>query len=286
MEPWRIALLPDTQVYSRLHPEIFEAQTRWIMENRDRLNIACTLHLGDITDHNTPEQWENARCALEPLTDCVSCLGNHDYGENGATDSRETLAHRYLRPAPAAQLFDPSRLDNSFRLFEALDGSEWLVISLEFGPRAEIVEWASEVAAEHADRHAILLTHAYLYDDGTRYDWSNRRDQKWSPYLYGVAEGPGGVSDGEDLWRKLVSRHPNFRFVFCGHVLGCGAASLTSPGPGGPVHQVLANYQMNECGGGGFLRLVEMHPDGRILMRSYSPWRDEWLRDPLHEFEL
>ena len=56
------------------------------------------------------------------------------------------------------------------------------------------------------DRHAILLTHAYLYSDETRYDWPVRqREQNWNPNGYGVAK-LAPVNDGEALWQKLVSR--------------------------------------------------------------------------------
>src|SRR5690606_15582566 len=130
-------------------------------------------------------------------------------------------------------------------------------------------EWANEVVARYPDHHAILITHAYLYSDGTRYDWAARgRDQTWNPNAYGIGTDPEqnrhGVNDGEALWQKLVSRHPQFVFTFNGHVLHDGIGHLESRGAGGSVvHQMLVNYQCGVTpdrrnGGGGFLRLVEV----------------------------
>src|SRR5688572_4917066 len=53
-KPFTLVLLPDTQVYSHSYPEIFRAQTEWIVEEADR--ITFVLHQGDITDHNSDEE--------------------------------------------------------------------------------------------------------------------------------------------------------------------------------------------------------------------------------------
>src|SRR4249919_2658117 len=54
-----IAVLPDTQFYSERFPETYQAQTKWIVENRESYRIAYVLHLGDIVNHNKPWQWKN-----------------------------------------------------------------------------------------------------------------------------------------------------------------------------------------------------------------------------------
>ena len=55
-----IVALPDTQKYAKANPEGFLAQTEWLVANRRSRNIACAVHLGDITDNNKPEQWDLA----------------------------------------------------------------------------------------------------------------------------------------------------------------------------------------------------------------------------------
>src|SRR5688572_12658383 len=55
-----VAVLPDTQHYSETYPATFRAQTEYVAANRKARNIACVLHLGDITNRNTVAEWENA----------------------------------------------------------------------------------------------------------------------------------------------------------------------------------------------------------------------------------
>ena len=62
-----LAVLPDTQFYCESYPHHFYNQTKWIVDNDDRQNIKFMLHLGDITNRNTPEQWEVAQRAIDAL---------------------------------------------------------------------------------------------------------------------------------------------------------------------------------------------------------------------------
>jgi hypothetical protein len=75
------------------------------------------------------------------------------------------------------------------------------------------------------------------------------------------------------LWQNLVKKHRGIFLVLSGHVLGNGTGTLASRGDGGNlVQQVLVNYQMLEDGGLGYLRLLELVPDGRtVQMKSFSP---------------
>jgi len=131
-----------------------------------------------------------------------------------------------------------------------------------------------------------------MYFDETRYDWDARGSgQSWNPYAYGTASDPDGTNDGEDLWENLVSRH-NVAFVFSGHVLGDGTGRLTSVGAdGNVVHQLLANYQSGVAGsvngGNGFLRLMEVMPDGHnVRVRTYSPFTDTFKTESDQYFHL
>jgi calcineurin-like phosphoesterase family protein len=293
---WRFAILPDTQIYSRKYPDLFEAQCRWLAENAESQRILFALHEGDIVNDNLPEQWEVAERALRMMDGrlpYVLALGNHDYGPGGSASDRTTLVHNYFTAAELESrpgfggVFEPGRIDNSFHVFETPTGP-WLVLALEFGPRDEVVAWADSVLASHASMPAILVTHAYLYYDDTRYDRPTRPDQMWSPYDYGVSTQPGGVNDGEELYQGLVRRHDSIQLVFNGHVLDDGTARLTSPQDGGSfVHQILANYQNRSRGGDGYLRLVEVDTNlARIRVRTYSPVFDLYRYDDADSFDL
>lgn len=293
---WTLVLLPDTQLYAQDHPDIFTAQTRWIVENHENRNIALVLHEGDITNNNKPPQWGNARFSMSLLNGVVPYAlapGNHDYGPGGSASTRETLLNVFFPVALFEDLptfggvFEEGKLDNSYHLFTA-GGRDWLVLALEWGPRDEVVEWAGQILKKYPKRTAMVVTHAYMYFDETRYDHATRPEQNWNPHKYATAKLPGGVNDGQELWDKLISRHKNVAFVFSGHVLGDGAAYLASEGlHGNVVHQLLANYQMRPQGGEGYLRLMEFLADGKtVQVKTYSPYLDKYLTDDQQQFVL
>lgn len=288
-DAFTVVVLPDTQNYSEKFPEQFVAQTEWIVAQQKARNIACVLHLGDITNRNTPEEWKNAVSAMSRLDGKLPyfmAVGNHDYSEGGACRDRSTRFNEYFPLAKYRELpnfggvydKEPERFENSYHLFSA-GGRDFLVLSLEFGPRADVVRWANEVAAKHRDRSAILVTHAYMYYDETRYDWAQYGGKQfWNPHAYAVAKATGDdVSDGEELWRKLVSRHDHFILTLNGHVLNDGLGRLTSPTPSGrQVPQVLVNFQMKPNGGDGWLRLLEFRSDrSTVQATDYSPTRNQ-----------
>jgi 3',5'-cyclic AMP phosphodiesterase CpdA len=296
-------VLPDTQFYSQLYPEVFHRQTEWIAAHRDAFNIRFVAHEGDITQRNTEVEWRNARAAMGVLNRAgipyAILPGNHDLGSNQPPTARDrfTLLNNFFRPddyssSEAAGLFEPGKLENSWHAFTTPTGN-FLVIALEYGPRNRVLQWANAIVASKPEHQTIIVTHAYLYQDHTRYDWTARRqEQKWNPKGSELAQD-GDANDGEDMWRKLISRHSNINFVLSGHVLESGTGYLASPGQGGNVvHQILANYQRG-CtpdrgyGGGGFLRLMQFLPDGRtVRVKTYSPWYDRWLHDPAHNLNL
>lgn len=284
-----IAVLPDTQHYSEKYPDNYLAQTRWIVEQKKPRNIAAVLHLGDITNKNTLPEWSNALKAMQQLDGEVPyfmCPGNHDYSDGGGCKDRTTHMPEYFRVKdhqsrptfggvfPA----EPDRFENSFHKF-AVGDRHFIVLALEFGPRHEVVKWANEVAAQHPHHEAILITHAYMYYDDTRYNWKHfGTHQTWNPHNYAVAKATkDNVMDGEELWHHLVAKQPNFILTLNGHVLNDGLGRTVSTTPRGrDIPQVLVNYQMKPNGGDSWLRLLEFRPDRRTVeVWDYSPTRNQ-----------
>jgi hypothetical protein len=291
-----VVVLPDTQYYAAAHPEILEAQVRWIAKRRAADRIAFVVHEGDIVDADEPRQWETAARSLHELDGVVPYVlsaGNHDYRRRGAQISRETAINEYFPAAWFAQTswfmgtFEPGHIENSFEIVAA-PGGTWLILSLEFGPRDAVLSWADQIARRYGATPAILVTHAYLDSDGARYDHVARPDQMWNPHRYLGDGRAGDVNDGEEIWRKLVSPNDNIRFVLCGHDLADGVGRLTSARPdGSTVHQLLANYQTGALGGEGFLRLMRFHPDERkVVVRTYSPFAGRFKTEPDNQFTL
>jgi len=338
---WTMVVIPDTQNYSTNHPEIFSEVTQWIADNEDR-NIALTLHVGDITNRNNTTEWTRAKNAISNLDGEVPYIlstGNHDVGPGGGAGDRSTLFNDYfdesLYSDPQGNLTyenleiveqfedvsrfgtgpDNQTLENTAYEFTAPDGREMLIFSLEWGVRQEVVDWANTVAAqaEYEDHTAILLTHAYLFRDNERYDWTNQNTandgpdgvthsgsaQAANPHTYGTADTNDGdplndTNDGEELWLELVSQHDSFELTFNGHVLVGGQLGFRQDaGSGGQaVHQMLFNAQGDANGGDGWIRLLEFLPDGEtVQVKTYSPYRDRlgldpWRTDAANQFVI
>lgn len=296
---WSLVLLPDTQKYSLLYPETFVRQTQWIARNKDKYNIRYVLHLGDITDANTDIEWRNAEKAfgeLDGKVPYVLATGNHDYytADNDPV-WHECGLNKYFSPSKFKNwptfggVMKENDTANSYHLFSA-GGIDWIILALEFAPRNATVQWASQVLAKYPERTAILVTHAYLYNDGTRYNFAKKKNsQYWNPHAiakkYNYPNLP--VNDGEELWQKLVRKN-SFAMVVNGHVLGSGLGFLASTNDRGKTtYQMLVNYQVRKRGGDGYLRILEFLPDGRTVhVKSYSPLRDKYLDDASNQFSF
>jgi hypothetical protein len=313
--PYSVVVLPDTQYYSSSWPDIFLSQTRWVVDNREAQQIAFLLHTGDIVDSDIPAQWAPASQSLHLLDGEVPyaiTAGNHDYFNLA---DRMGLINTYFPPSHFAQYpwfggtFEPGHVENSFNLFH-VGSTRWLVVAIEFGPRDEALAWANDVLHLFRDTPAIIITHAYLYRDGTRYNIAGP-GQQFNPHAYIMMGQPGSsVNDGEEMWRKLIEPNLNVKLVFSGHdVSGYGippgtASRLTSTrADGSTVHQILANYQTctgAPCdvyddgtgartvrGGDGFLRILRFSPaDKTISFSTYSPYIDRSLTDDGNQFVL
>jgi Calcineurin-like phosphoesterase len=315
------AVLPDTQYYSSCRSPHLSAQANWLVRHLQSQNIGLALTLGDLTDHNSPEEWQFFRDGVRPLARAlplVLTLGNHDYGHDGSADRRMSLFGEFFRTeaqasgAALARTFEPNQPENGYYRFliskneagnltqvplgqaQTKSGESFVlgVLSLEWSPRKSVVSWAKDVLREFNEDRRILTTHAYLYNDDTRYDLETRgQTQNWNPRTYGIERADGdehGGHDGEMLWRELVEPDPGFFLTLSGHVLGDGTGHLISPNRAGrPVHQVLVNYQMLREGGLGYLRLFELTNDAsQILVHTYSPSLDQHSLAPDQDFSL
>ena len=290
---WTLVVLPDTQFYSENQPQLFADQTRWIAANKERYDIRYVLHVGDVVNGDVPAQWTNAVAALARLDGMVPyalTTGNHDYSD--FYPARTTRINDYFPPSKFQSwptfggVKDADRIENNYHLFSA-GGSDWLILALEFGPRNAAVAWANSILDLYPDRRAIVLTHAYLYDDDTRYDWvAKGAGQNWNPHAYAIDWDPDGTNDGEELWQKMVRQHTNVVWALNGHVSNDGLARLVSTNDAGRlVVQTCVNYQIRSLGGEGYLRLMEFRPDGKkVQIKTYSPYTGTYLTDSQNQF--
>jgi hypothetical protein len=292
---WTLVLLPDTQHYSARLPGLFDMQTNWIARNKDKYNIKYVLHMGDITNNGTRQQWERARESMRLLDGQVPYvlnLGNHDLLSQwtGAASTRNSYLNDYFSAADFAKwptyggVMQEGRMDNSYHLFSA-GGRDWIVISLAWAPEDDTVAWADGIMKKYPDRKGILVTHSYLDVLGFRTNRKSKYDlSAFNPHSFAT---PGTINDGEELWRKLVSKH-DFAFVFCGHVGTNALHRLTSRNEKGAiVHQIMADFQDRELGGEAYMAILEFLPDGKkVQCKTYSPLYDNYLTHPMQQYTL
>ncbi len=290
---FQIVCMPDTQTYSRLYPEIYDAQTKWAADNADK--IAFVLQQGDITDDNVEAQWQVASNAMSRMDGKVAYTfvpGNHDLGRNSNVRNSDLFNKyfpydKYSKMPGFGGAFEDGKMDNTWHIFKA-GGYNWLILSLEFGPRNSVLKWAEDVIKNHPRHKVIINTHAYMYSDNTRMGPGD----DWLPQGYGLgkAKGDSAVNNGEEIWDKLVSKYSNIMFVFSGHVLHSGTGKLVSDGiNGNKVYQMLANYQDGVKGtvkgGNGFLRILSIDTKAKVVsVKTFSPYINQFKTDGDNQF--
>lgn len=267
-----LVVVPDTEGYARKRPQVLDAMMKWVAEQKTARSIKYVLHVGDITNDNLDVEWVNVRKAfslIDGRVPYVLAAGNHDYDH---TEGRLTHMNKYFKVDEQKKwptfggVYEKGKLENHYQ-FAELQGRKWIILSLEMGPRKEVIAWANKVLADHKEHLAIILTHGYLYYANSRYNHL-LGGQRASPYNF-----YGDGADGEMLWNRLVRRHPNVMMVVCGHLSSQYVGYRKDEGDyGNTVHQMLVDYEKMRGGGMGFLRILEFLPDKKtVQVRTYSP---------------
>jgi len=290
---YTIAILPDTQDYADRNAgeersSTFTNLTNWLVDNADNKGISFVTHVGDITQHAGSEEFDIALNAMNVLREAgipFSVLpGNHDIGTGGSSNERATstfngaFSTSYMSEDPTfGGVYDQEadRYDNNYHLWDAPDGTGWMILNLEFGPRDDVLRWADEVLTQHGDRKVMVLTHSYNDFDGRHDALGGPLNGEGAGYNYGLGRDAEGSWDGEEIWREVISKHPNVVFTAGGHIFGDGAETVVSYNDfGNPVYQFLVNYQNGVAleatgsgdasqggnGGNGAVRLVTVDP--------------------------
>ncbi|MCA0941806.1 hypothetical protein LCM08_24990 [Salipiger pacificus] len=281
---YTIAIMPDTQDYTSNSAiaQTFIDMTTWMAENADNKGIGFVTHVGDLTQWASASQFAFAKEAMNILRDAgisYSVLpGNHDIGV-GSDGSKVTATYNdafsisYMSEDPTfGGVYDqePERYDNNYHLWDAPDGTGWIFLNLEFGPRDDVLRWADEVLTQFGDRKAMITTHSYNSFAGRHDPLGGPLEGEGAGYNYGWGRDSEGAWDGEEIWREVISSHANVVFTAGGHIFGDGAETVVSYNDyGNAVYQFLVNYQNGVAlessqggrGGNGAIRLVTVDPE-------------------------
>jgi 3',5'-cyclic AMP phosphodiesterase CpdA len=275
-----LAVLPDTQFYSRYAESQFEkpdrygegnnpfaVQTRWLAENADTLHIPFVAHLGDVVDQvNQDVEWRTADEAMRTLDEAdlpYSILaGNHDV-RNSADDvfddqydlASEPYLQYFGKDRSAGQSTyggsDPTGM-NTYHLFEA-EGQQFMVLALSWRASDATLRWADEVMAQHPTVPVILTSHEVLNIEAD-----------------GVT--PKETEYGLRLWDQLIKGNDQVFMTLNGHFHGSTQLVKTNDA-GHAVTEIVMDYQMAYEGGNGYLGLFEFDlTNNTIFAQTASPW--------------
>ena len=288
LERFSVVVLPDTQYFcEESHggvAEMFYEQTQWIVENAELYDIRAVLHVGDLVNngHQSVDEWLVGQSALETLEQRMPeypwgipygiAIGNHDQAENSLPG--ETAFYNMYFGVDRFTGRDyygghfGEHNDASYLTFVSGE-LKFLAVFFEYdqpgepvgndGPDPEVLAWARGVVAAHPDHLVIAVGHSCM--PGT---------------------GPGsGVptvdtpfsTQGRIRWETLRGE-PNLRLMVCGHVEDEGRRTDVAAST---VHTLLSDYQFDDFGGSGKLRLMTFDPgQGELEVRTYSPYFDQW----------
>src|SRR5262245_3251314 len=163
-EVFTVVLLPDTQFYSEKYPETYVAQTMWIRERAKAGNIKFVVCLGDIVQNaHVEKEWLNAYEAshiLDGVVPYTSVPGNHDLVTKNDVITRDsTLYNKFFgvqryEKEPWYRGHMGEANDNNYCTFQAA-GRDFLILSVEFAPRDEVLVWAEEICRKHPQHNII-----------------------------------------------------------------------------------------------------------------------------------
>lgn len=299
-DSFSMIVLGDPQGYTKydINQPIFDLCTAWIADNIDNLNIKAVLCTGDLVEQNenivmnrkmlnqtSREMWEAASRAFSRLDNkvpyIISC-GNHDYGyrksENGMThfpeyfpfERNSTWRDIIVSNFPNRQGI--SDMENAAFEYDLPNWGKILVITTEFAPRDEVLDWAKKLCSskKYKKHKVIFMTHSLLQERTAEY--TDNSSYKITPRNWGKA-----------VWEKLIYPSSNIVFALCGHTGKPGdyedsiAYRIDKNSAGRNVHQMMFNVQIlgggwEGNGGDGWLRILEFKPDGKTIgVKTYSP---------------
>ncbi|QJC50489.1 metallophosphoesterase [Paenibacillus albicereus] len=255
--------MSDTQYYSESWPFIYEGNTKWVLDNRDAMDIKYVIHTGDIVDKSyKPEQWENAQRAMKPFDDAGMpygvLAGNHDVGHQ--TGDYTEYGKNYGEDRFKDKPYYGGSYENNRGHYDLISagGQDFIIVYMGWGIGKEQIQWIDDVLQQHPERKAILAFHEYLLVSGNR------------------------APIADEIYEHVVTKNKNVFAVLSGHYHDAETKidEIDDDGDGVPdrkVYQMLADYQGAEMGGLGYIRLMQFNlAANRVDIKTYSPYLDDY----------
>ena len=263
---YSFAVVGDTQIIAKHHPDKFSKIYDYIVDNIDSKNIQFVLGLGDITDGDSDAEWNIAKENIFKLDGKVNysiVRGNHD------SKSKFNSAFPYSKYSDVIGGTYDSTMLNTWQ--ELVVGEvKYMIFTLDYGASDSVLNWAAEIIDANPDYNVIITTHAYLYRDGTTLDQGDVCPPATS----------GGYNNGDHMWDKLIANHENIVLVISGHDPCNRVVMAQDEGEcGNTVTQLLVDPQGMDAdmGATGMVAMLYFSEDGKnVSVEYYSTIREQY----------
>lgn len=288
-QTFTLPVFPDTQNEIYKVPRMFFSQIEWVKNNADSLNIPFVIGVGDIVDFDASNQWEIASKGFAILDknniNYALALGNHDGHVIVLKDGKLRIAagdlNSNLRNTKSFNSYFPvyrfkaqrgrwqkGKSDNAYYTFLA-GGLDWLVVTLEFDPRQGPVDWANKVITNHPHYNVIIVTHRFLNSKRKIPNSNKVVTHKENGITYHKTYGN---LTPQQIYEKLVKKHPNILMVLSGHYT-VATWRMDTGRHGNKIYEITQDYQGHKDHGGGYLRLIKINVNTNTISgKMYSPY--------------
>ena len=267
---YSFAVVGDTQWLSKYAPAKMEGIYDWILENQESKKIAHVFGLGDITEDwntaNKEQEWIRAQQYISKLDGKLSyslVRGNHD-------ESKYFL--KYFANETYMSQFDGFMVEgdirNTYKLM-TIGSTNYLFLTLDFGVSDEMIEWANEVVLAHPNHRVIVTTHGYQAFNQDPIDYDNVPTSGGMGSQNDVDTNVGNnfrsYNNGQQVWDKFLSKHPNIILIMCGHTPFEDVVLLQTEGNHGNIVNQMAidaQWMDPQKGGVGMVCMLYFSEDG------------------------
>lgn len=223
-----------------------------------------------MTDASDPAQWARAKAATDVLVGAglphLVATGNHDYAASNPA-GRDLTGYLATYPAvywTGAAWFNGGMYDNNpanIWFTQTIGGKNYIFVSIEDIPRAEVCTWLEGVLAAHPNHLGIVVSHDYI----------NQSD---------------AVSTNGLPLREAMTAKGNCRLIGSGHVTaGQAGDRVDLQSSGARLCQFMFNWQDGVPPWSGYLRICTIKPNSRaVLHQTYSPTLNSYLETADYQF--
>jgi hypothetical protein len=243
-------IIPDVHLNGSDQPATWTAQAAWIVANQAVWNIQGVFSTGDWTiegraSTDLPVAWTAGMQSIDLMgKPWASAVGNHDTDSGGTSGDSSRVFTIYDAQLGYARLngkswyggaWNNSASNQYVKFTEPTTGRRFIMMFLEFFPRAGALAWAGGIIGTNPTAEVIVLTHGYMQTDGTL----ATAGSTYGPNNYLL----NGDAAGTDI-ETWAAGFRNIRAVICGHwVPSPFHAFRTDSAYGRPLYGIFTNFQ-------------------------------------------